>query len=137
LPLPAPQLRQARDTLFRARIPLLLSDRDPEGTIPFVESSDIAGRPSNVIEISEEGVSSVRLWVETATGEILKSAYEGAALAGAGSIVEELYSDYRNRNGVRQPFKTRIFQSGKLFLEVEVSAVECNGGLNGEQLAAP
>ncbi len=136
LPLPAPQLRQSRSALFRLREAVLLSDRDPARTINFIEQSENGGTTADVIEISTQDGQSVRLWIDTASGEVLKNVYKGEGLGGPGSTIEELYSDYREVEGIQVPFKITILQDGSKYLDAEVVEVKFNSGLNREQLAA-
>jgi len=121
--------------LFRLPPVLLLSDRDPNRTINFVEEGDVNGTPADVIEIADKQGQSVRLWVGKTTGDVLKAAYEGTALTGPATKVEEIYSDFRETGGYRAPFKIQIRQNGKDFAEVVYGKMEINTGLTKEALA--
>jgi hypothetical protein len=135
--LPEPQTRQARDELFRLRPVLLLSDRDPDRSINFVEESEVNGAPAEVIEIADKQGQSVRLWIGRDSGDVLKAAYQGTALSGPGTNVEEIYSDFRATGGYRTHFKTQVRQNDKDFAEVVFEEMEINTGLAKEALAQP
>jgi hypothetical protein len=135
--LPEPQTRQARDELFRLRPVLLLSDRDPDRSINFVEESEVNGAPAEVIEIADKQGQSVRLWIGRDSGNVLKAAYQGTALSGPGTNVEEIYSDFRATGGYRTHFKTQVRQNDKDFAEVVFEEMEINTGLAKEALAQP
>jgi len=137
LPLPPPQLKQTRSALFRVREAILLSDRDPARTANFIEEADVDGRKAEVIEISTQDGQSVRLWVDVSSGEVIKSAYQGESIGGPGATVEELYSDYREVEGMQVPFKVTILQDGSKYLDAEVVEVKFNSGLDKEQLSVP
>ena len=136
-PLAGPPLKQAQEALFRARESLLLSDRDPERKVNFVESGEVDGKAAEVIEISARDGPSVRLWVDAGSGDVLKLAYQGAAMTGAPAEVEEIFSDYREVDGIRVPFKTKILQNGKDFAELTLSEAAYNSGLEKEALSKP
>jgi hypothetical protein len=116
---------------------LLLSDRDPDRSINFVEESEVNGAPAEVIEIADKQGQSVRLWIGRDSGDVLKAAYQGTALSGPGTNVEEIYSDFRATGGYRTHFKTQVRQNDKDFAEVVFEEMEINTGLAKEALAQP
>jgi hypothetical protein len=135
--LPDPQMRQARGELFRLRPVLLLSDRDADRSVNFVEQSEVNGTPAEVIEIADKQGQNVRLWIGEGTGDVLKAAYLGTALSGPATNVEEIYSDFREAGGYRGPFKIQIRQNAKDFAEAVYDEMEFNAGLTKEALAQP
>jgi zinc protease len=137
MPMPAPQLAQAQGELFRLRESLLLSDRVPGRTVNFVEQEDFNGTPAAVIEISGDKGSSVRLWIDEKSGDILKQSYQSAALTGAPSQVEQVFSDYRDVDGLRAPFKVTVLAGGEEFAQVEVGEIHYNTGLDKATLLKP
>ena len=135
--LPEPQMRQARGELFRLRPVVLLSDRDPDRTVNFVEESEAGGMPAEVIEIAGKEGERVRLWIGKTTGDVLRAAYQGTALSGSATSVEEVYSDFREIQGYRAPFKIQVLQNGKDFADVVFDEMVINSGLTREALAQP
>ena len=136
-PLGGAPLKQAQGAVFRVPESLLLSDRDPQRKVNFVESGEVDGKAADVIEISAHEGFSVKLWIDSSSGDILKSAYQGAAMSGAPAEVEEIFSDYREVDGIRIPFKTKILQNGKDFAELTLSEAAYNSGLDQETLSKP
>ncbi len=137
MPLAGAALKQAQGALFRVRESLLLSDRDAERKVNFVESSELEGKATEVIEVSAGEGLSVKLWIDSASGDVLKTAYAGAAMSGAPAEVAEIFSDYREVDGIRVPFQTKILQNGKDFAELTVSEAAYNSGLEKEALSKP
>ncbi len=137
MPMPAPQLAQAQGELFRLRESLLLSDRKPGRTVNFIEEQELDGSPAAVIEISADKGPSVRLWIDEKSGDILKQSYQSAALTGAPSEVEQVFSDYRDVDGLRAPFKVTVVAGGKEFAQVEVGEIHYNTGLDKAALLKP
>jgi zinc protease len=137
MPMPAPQLEQAKGELFRLRESILLSDRMPSRTVNFVEQAEHNGRPADVIEISDESGASVRLWIDAESGEMVKQTYQSSAITGAPSQVEQIFSDYRDVDGLRVPFKVTVLANGEEFAQVEVSEILYNTGLDKDALLKP
>lgn len=127
MPMPAPVLQQVRGELFRLWIPLALSDRDPDRTVNY------AG--DGVLEISGKQGVSIRLKVDEASGIPISVSYSSSQMSGAPEIVEETFSDWRDVQGVRLPFKTVIMQGGRKFAESTVQSIRINAGLKPEELS--
>lgn len=137
MPLPAAQMQQARGEIFRQTETLLLSDRDAGRTVNFVKQEKAGDRDADVIEISTKDGLAVQLYIDAASGDVLKKAYRGEALAGPAASVAETYEDYKDVNGIRAPFKTVVFQNDKKFAETRYTKIEYNTGLKVEDLAKP
>jgi zinc protease len=137
MPLPAPQLQQARGEMFRLTETLLLSDRVPGRTVAYVKRDKVGGRDADVIAISSEEGDQVQLYIDAASGEVLKKVYSGQAMTGPPAKVEEVYEDFREVNGIRVPFKTVTFQNDQKFAETRLTDLQYNSGLKAEDLAKP
>jgi zinc protease len=137
MPMPAPQLEQAKGELFRLRESILLSDGMPSRTVNFVEQAQHNGRPADVIEVSDESGASVRLWIDAESGEMIKQSYQSSAITGAPSQVEQIFTDYRDVDGLRAPFKVTVLADGEEFAQVEVSEIRYNTGLDKDALLKP
>jgi len=136
-PLPGLQLQQVRGELFRLTETLLLSDRDPTRTVNFAGQDKVGDRAADVIEIVSREGSQVRLYIDAATGQMLKKQYRGVAVAGPPSKVDEIYEDFREAGGIRVPFKIIVFQDDKKFGETQITEFEYNTGVKPEDLAKP
>jgi hypothetical protein len=124
--LAAPVLKQIRGEAFRQLAGLAMSDRDPNRIVNYVGDG--------VIEISSKEGESVRLSVDDKTGIPLKVAYQQSPAEG-GTAVEEVFSDWRDVDGIRLPFQWTIMQSGKKFAGVTVQDYKINSGLTPQALA--
>ena len=132
--MPPNDLKQMTSGIFRQRERLLISDRDPDRTVNFIEETEVDSRQAEVIEIAAEGEGPVRLWVASGSSEILRAAYQSTSMQGAPVGVTETYSDYREVDGIHLPFKTLIEQDGKKFADMIVEEVIFNSGLDAETL---
>jgi hypothetical protein len=137
MPIPGPQLQQASGEIFRLTETLLLSDRVEGRTVNFVRKDKVGDREVEVIEIASADGNQVSVFVDAASGQILKKQYQGMAMAGPASKVEEVYEDFREVAGVRAPFKTVVYQNEKKFAELVYTEIQYNTGLTAEELAKP
>ena len=124
--LPPPVIKQVRGELFRELFSLSMSDRDPDRTVNAVGES--------AIEISDKQGESARIQLDPATGLPRALSYNGAGPEGP-IKVEETYSDWRDVNGVKAPFKIAIQQDSKKFADVAIEGYKINSGLTSEQLS--
>jgi zinc protease len=121
-----PVLKQIHGETFRQLPGLVTSDRDADRAVNY------AGE--GVLEISSKDGESVRLTVDEKTGIPAKVAYQQSAAEG-GSAVEEVFSDWREVNGIQLPFQWTVMQGGKKFAGVTVQDYKINSGLMPETLA--
>jgi zinc protease len=116
-----PVLKQVHGEVFRQIPPLVLSDRDPDRTVNY------AGE--GALEIAAKDGESVRLVVDPATGLPSKVIYQGSQ-----GPVEQIYSDWREVNGIRLPYQWTIMQEGKKFATVTIADYKVNSGLTQEEI---
>jgi len=127
IPMPSPVVRQVQNELLRIWFSLALSDRNPNRTV------NLAG--NNTLEITDKTGASVRLQIDGASGMPLRLTYQSEQLAGAPVPVEEEFSDWREVNGVKLPFRVSITQGGKKFADAAVQEIRLNQGLKAEELS--
>ncbi len=101
-----PVLKQIQGEAFRQIASLALSDRDAGRTVN--QAAD------GVIEISSKDGESVRITVDEKTGLPAKLAYQQSPAEG-GAAVEEIFSDWRDVDGLHLPFQWTVMQGGKKF----------------------
>jgi zinc protease len=124
--LPPAVLKQVRGEIFRQMARLMLSDRDADRTVNY------AG--SGTLEISSKGGETIELQLDETTGVPVKLSYQEAGAAGPGSI-EQIFSDWRDVNGLRLPFQWTVMQGGKKFADVKIQEYKINSGLTDETLS--
>ena len=124
--------RAAREELARNTENLLRGEG--EFTAQAVGSEKVGEREAEILLIRKEG-QDVRLWVEPASGRILKKGYIAPSPMGGGPAqFEEVYSDFRERDGVPTPFGLTINLDGALFGEFKVEELKINTGVQAADL---
>jgi zinc protease len=127
LPMPPQVVKQAQGEIFREWVTLVLSDRDASRTV-------VASGP-NAVEISGAEGENVRIEIDSATGLPARQVYKETNMGGPPSEVTETFSDWRDVDGVKLPFKVLIEQNGKKTGEAAVSEIKLNSGLKPEELS--
>ena len=120
-PLAGSQLSQVKGDLFRLYFLVLLSDHIPGRTV--VESGNGA------VYITSAGGETARATFNPETGLMKTVSYQTTSAAGLPVDVEEAYSDFRDVDGIKVPFKVSISQGAQPFAEVTVMQVKFNSGL--------
>jgi hypothetical protein len=132
---PDPVAREARATLRRDAIALLLAAKD--GTLTpriLPDVKDASGRVDHALEISGSDLNPVILYIDPATGLIRKQVFT-ADLPGR-PIVEEQFSDYRAVDGVQIAFSASR-KAGPMTIERKVSEVKLNTPIDPVQFKRP
>jgi hypothetical protein len=115
------------------RNPYNLLRAEGEFTVQYEKREKVGEAEAEVILISK-GDESVRLWVASASGLLLKKAYRGMGLGGQADI-EQTFSDYREVDGIRTPFRVAITQNGFPFIQAVISEMKFNTGVSPAELA--
>jgi Predicted Zn-dependent peptidases len=117
-----PMLKQAQGEIFRSYFHLLTSDRDPDRTVNY------AG--PGAVDISDKNGNSLRLTVDEATGLPLKTSYNGTQ-----GPMDEEWSDLRDVNGMKVPFKITLRQGTRKIADLVVQDIKVNTGATEAQLS--
>ena len=120
------QLNKLQGDLLRVYFRLLLSDR--------VSGRTVNGLDDRTVEI-EEGGQSLKVEFDPQTGLPRKLSYDAGGPAGSPQTVEEEYSDFRDVNGVKAPFRLDILVGGNKYASVTVTDYKINTGLTPEELS--
>jgi zinc protease len=104
----------------------------PGYTAHSLPDEPVNGKPAHVVELADAQGHATRFFIDAGTSQVAKVAYEIS-----GQKVEYLYSDYRDVNGVKVPFKTDVLQDGAPLLKVELSDVQVNAPVDAGVFKKP
>jgi len=127
MPLGGPVLKQAQGQVFRTLFPLLTSDRD--------QSRSVNAAGGGVIEISDKQGNLALLSVDEKSGMPVKLSYQSAQVSGPTSSVDEVYSDWKEVDGVRLPHKITIQQGERVAALVTIQQWTLNSGLKVDDVS--
>ena len=123
--LPPPVIKQVQGEAFRELAALVMSDRAADRTVNY------AG--DGAVDISSKDGQSARLTVDEKSGLPAKLGYQQGAGEG-GNAVEEIFSDWRDVNGIHLPYQWTIMQGDKKFAALTVQDYKINSGLTADVL---
>lgn len=106
---------------------LMLSDRDPARSVKAVGV--------DTVEVSSPDGEAVRIEFDPATGLPLRQIYAIASADGGRITRTETFSDWREVDGLRFPFKAVQLEDGSKLLELTVSDYLVNTGLTSADLS--
>jgi hypothetical protein len=119
-------MKQVEAEVFHNLLTLALSDSDASRTVS-------ASAP-DVLEVRDKTGNVTRLELNAA-GLPSKQMYESMQMTGKSQPVEEVFSDWREVNGVKTPFHVVIRQNGKDFADLTVTEMKINTGMTVEELS--
>ncbi|MFQ5486339.1 MAG: hypothetical protein ACE5DO_13535 [Desulfobacterales bacterium] len=119
------ELREMKRGLFRDTINLFKRSESQELNIKYFGKETIAGKSNYVLQIKDNSGEFFNLYIDAATLLISKKTYHGASELRL-AVLEEIYSDYREVDGIRLPFHTEVKARGKLFIDAKVVEVKFN-----------
>jgi hypothetical protein len=125
--MPTPVLKMAHDELFRNLFVVMAADRD--------SSVNVKAVGSNTVQISKADGFSVKLEFDASSGLPLRKVYVASDPHGPPTEIEEFYSDWREVEGLKVPFKMTIRQDGKKLADETVQEFKFNTGLKAEDLS--
>jgi len=106
--------------------------RDFYDSIQVLRSDNLDGQEVYVLELERGDLPPVTIFVDIATGDILKSIVVAIQEGGIGIPITTLYEDYREVNGVRMSFRaiSSNEHSGQVIIQGE--AIETNLDIDDE-----
>jgi zinc protease len=118
MPMSPDIVRQARGELFQRLPGAIVSDRDPNRTVNAVDD--------HTVEISEKEGQTLRLAFDAATGLPTMESFANQT---------QTFSDWRDVNGMKMPFKATLTQDGKHVGDAVVSEYKFNSGITEEEIS--
>jgi hypothetical protein len=134
--LPRQALAVVESALERDTIALLLAAERGEVRVRLLpDVKDEAGRLHHALEFSSPQLEPVVFQIDPETSRLAKLTY---VVPGPGQpLVEELFSDYKEVNGVQVAHAAQLRQSGKTLLERQVTSVEINTDVPAQLFRRP
>jgi zinc protease len=121
-----PELRDAfQQTVRRDLIALLIAASTGAVTVRAAADASEGGRSLKVVEISGPELQPVSLYVDPATGFVVKQTYREPGPGGP-QLTEQLFSDYRRVDGLAFAFTAEVRRGGAKLIERRLHKVSVN-----------
>jgi zinc protease len=133
---PAPMKAEFAASVQRDMIPLLVAAAEGKLTASVLPDEGRDGRTLRVLEISGEGLTPVRLYVDAA-GLIVRQTFSRPGADGRETQAEEAFSDYRDVDGVKVPFTAELMHSGRPVLTRALTDVKFNTPVDPKLFSRP
>jgi len=135
--MPASQKGEVDGSLFRDTFSLLQNFENSALTVQALEAAEVDGKAVEGIAVSDPARKLVvKLYVDAKTKLLVKKVYTGV-LMGPPAETEEIYSDYREVEGMKVPFKVVFNQGGKKRAEQTTTEMKINPGVAEEAYKKP
>jgi len=121
VPLSGPTLKQVQGNLFRQIHQFLQAGSLPGTMVNAVDD--------HTVEITGPAAQWARVVVDPATGMPVRVRYDGTPRSGPPPVMEEVWSDFREVDGLKVPFKISITEGGRKYADVTVTDFKINSGL--------
>ncbi len=129
--LSALEQREMERGLFRDVINLLKYYDSPGYRIEYLNRESIGGDTFHILQVKNITNDYFSIHINAETFLVHKKTYQGAAEAGLATI-EEVYSNYREVEGVMIPYRTVVRANGRDFIDSIVLEVAFNKELDSE-----
>jgi hypothetical protein len=131
-------LAEMRDSLALARavrlVPLLT---DPGYELSSLGESKVNDRPAVGVKVVVKGQKELRLFFDTQTGLLVKTAHNKDDGSGKEVEQEEYYSDFRDVGGFKRPVKVVGLRKGSKIMEAELVEVKYHDSIDVAEFTKP
>jgi hypothetical protein len=117
-PAQADEMKQAvHDRNVTRLTPLLKGDKY---RLADAGEKEIAGKAAVGVKVAAEGARDVRVYFDKGTGLLVALERQGFDAAGKPVEQQEIFSDYRESDGMKYPARTALLQNGQRYIVSEV-----------------
>jgi hypothetical protein len=113
--------------------PLLAADKGY--TLVALGESDVGGRKAVGVKVSVKGRNDVRLYFDRENGLLVKKSFQPGENKDA--VRDEVYSNFKEFEGLLRPTRTTVLLGGKLHAEVELVALEFLQSVSDKEFDKP
>ncbi len=133
------QLATQRHDHRAAWMSTLLPLKDKAFTLKILEDAKVGTHDTRVIEATRKDFPAMKLYFDKKSNLLVKTEHKtkAAELEFKDVTTDTLYSDYRDVDGVKVPFKMVMNRDGKIFVEAEVTEMKAVGNHDAKVFEMP
>ena len=136
VPMPADRLADQKREFKRNLVLLLRQHAANPLVASVVGGAEVLGTAVELVYVEQDG-EKMTLGIDPQTGRVLSMEYRGKGMTGAPGQIRQLYSDYREQDGLHLPFAFEITFEGDKMLSSTVEEMVINGGEDPEAFVKP
>lgn len=133
---PEPMRQEFTASVRRDMFPLLIGAAEGSLTTKLLPEEGRDGKVLRVAEISGEGLAPVRLYIDPSY-QVVRQTFSTTGPDGRAVQAEEVFSDYRDIEGIKVPFRAEVLRNGRPILERTLTEVQFNTELDSTLFARP
>jgi zinc protease len=125
------------DSMRRDLITLLVTAAQGSITVRRLPEQGADGHVYTVLElVGDDSEGAVRLWLDS-QGQVARLTFTATGPHDRAALMEERFSDYRSVDGVQIPFKSELWQDGRVAAESLFTEVTINGPVEPSHFEKP
>lgn len=134
--MPESQVNQLESAILRLPVALMQRLDDPSFEAVAMGADEVNGHAVERVHVSVDGHEQV-IGIDPATGDVLSIEYRGTGFTGAPGDLEQIFSDFREVDGVRMPFASTTTFDGEVMFEGVNESVELNVEIDDSLFVKP
>jgi hypothetical protein len=133
------QLAEQRTNLRAGWMVSLLPLKDKAYTLKMLPAEKVEGAEANVVLATRKDYPDVKIYIDKKTNLVVKSEHKSKAadLKGKEVMMTSYYSNFKEVDGAKMPFKMIMKRDGERFIESEVLEMKAHGKLDAKVFAMP
>jgi len=134
--LPDSQRADMLKALKRSPLLLFRHRAEPSFSAKFGGTENVDSVKADLLNVTYEG-ETIRLFLDPATGRVLRTAAKGPGPSGVPAELLASYSDYRDVSGIAFPYATKITVDGEPLSSTTTEEISVNVTVDDSQFAKP
>jgi len=135
-PMPDSQRRQAAQEIARNLISIVQNVGTEGFSASLAGEDEVDGKSLDLVVV-ETGGESLTLGVDRASGLVVSMTYRGTGFGGSPGEMVDVYSDYREVDGVQLPFSKVSTFDGKPASSLTIDSIELDGAVEDSLFERP
>jgi len=135
-PIPESQREDSMKSMRRNPLYLLKARNEENLVAAAMGQEEFAGQAADMLHVEYMG-DSLTLALDPGNGQCLGMKFQGKNFTGAPGELIQVFSDYRDVNGLQIPFKVVSTYNGEPFLDTTLTEITVNGPITEETFARP
>lgn len=135
-PMPESQREDSMKSMRRSPLFLLKARDDENFVAAAMGQEEFAGQAANLLHVVYMG-DTITLALDPESGQCLGMTFQGKNFTGAPGEMVQVFSDYRDVDGLQMPFKVVSTYNGEPFLDSTITEITVNGPITEDTFARP